>query len=177
MLPIKQHLQIKTRGKTNKQKKTQKFPTKPWTGTKPGVSSERGSYQGPRPSFQAARPLCQTGLDVSDSLFGSTFLASTQATILPTHYNGDGYCLLQLYIHIHSWLVFLIKHKHTLVFRGRLWNISSAKAVCFLLSRVHVRRRLIFIFFFRGRGCRPHLPSQGFLYLAAPFSTYSLFGF
>lgn len=73
------------------------------------------------------------------------FLDSTQATILPTHYNWDYYCSLELYTHIHSWQVFLIKCGHTLVFCRRLWNISSAKVVGFL--GVYMHRRLVFISF------------------------------
>lgn len=85
-------------------------------------------------SFQAGPPLLQTGLEINDSPFGSRFLDSIQATIFPTHYNWNGYCLVQLYMHIHSWKVFLITHGLILAFCKRLWNISSAKVVSFFVN-------------------------------------------
>lgn len=62
----------------------------------PGISPQRQVPRAPL-LFWATLPLLQTGLATRDSPVGSGFLDSTQTTVLPTQYNWDDCCLLQLY--------------------------------------------------------------------------------
>lgn len=63
----------------------------------PGISPQRQLLPRAPLLIWATSPLLQTGLATYDSLIGSGFLDSTQTTVLPTQYNWDDYCLLQLH--------------------------------------------------------------------------------